>query len=38
MGKKFLRESLGMEKKKRNIVYDNLDHLAGIFMSFYILQ
>lgn len=24
-----LKESLGIEKKKRGIVYDDLDHLAG---------
>jgi plasmid stability protein len=26
---KILRESLGIEKKKRSVVYDDLDHLAG---------
>jgi plasmid stability protein len=26
---KILKESLGIEKKKRNVVYDDLDHLAG---------
>jgi plasmid stability protein len=26
---RLLRESLGLEKKKRNIVYSDLDHLAG---------
>ena len=26
---RILKESLGMEKKKRNVVYDDLDHLAG---------
>lgn len=26
---KVLRESLGLEKKKRTIIYDDLDHLAG---------
>lgn len=26
---KMLRESLGMAKKKRSVVYDDLDHLAG---------
>ena len=30
---KILRESLGMEKKKRNIVYDDLDHLAGTWTN-----
>ncbi len=24
-----LKESLGLEKKKRGVVYDDLDHLAG---------
>ena len=24
-----LKESLGIEKKKRGVVYDDLDHLAG---------
>lgn len=24
-----LKESLGIEKKKRSVVYDDLDHLAG---------
>jgi len=26
---KIIKESLGIEKKKRTVVYDNLDHLAG---------
>lgn len=26
---KILKKSLGMEKKRRNITYDDLDHLAG---------
>ncbi len=26
---KILKESLGIEKKKRTAVYDDLDHLAG---------
>ena len=26
---RLLRESLGLEKKKRNVVYTDLDHLAG---------
>ena len=26
---RILKESLGIEKKKRNVVYDDLDHLAG---------
>lgn len=26
---KILKESLGMEKKKRTVQYDDLDHLAG---------
>jgi hypothetical protein len=26
---KILKESLGLEKKKRTILYDDLDHLAG---------
>jgi plasmid stability protein len=26
---KVLKESLGIEKKKRGVVYDDLDHLAG---------
>lgn len=26
---KILRESLGIEKKKRRVVYNDLDHLAG---------
>jgi len=26
---KILKESLGMDKKKRTILYDDLDHLAG---------
>jgi plasmid stability protein len=30
---KILRESLGIDKKKRSIVYDDLDHLAGTWSS-----
>lgn len=30
---KVLKESLGMEKKKRMIQYDDLDHLAGSWSS-----
>jgi plasmid stability protein len=26
---KILKESLGIEKKKRNVIHDDLDHLAG---------
>ena len=26
---KTLRESLGLKKKKRTVIYDDLDHLAG---------
>ena len=26
---RILKESLGLEKKKRNVVYNDLDHLAG---------
>lgn len=26
---RIIKESLGMEKKKRGVVYDDLDHLAG---------
>jgi plasmid stability protein len=26
---RILKESLGIEKKKRNVVYGDLDHLAG---------
>jgi len=26
---RILKESLGIEKKKRTVVYDDLDHLAG---------
>lgn len=26
---RLLKESLGIEKKKRGVVYDDLDHLAG---------
>jgi hypothetical protein len=26
---KILKESLGIEKKKRIVIYDDLDHLAG---------
>jgi plasmid stability protein len=30
---KILKESLGIEKKKRGVVYDDLDHLAGTWSS-----
>jgi plasmid stability protein len=30
---RILRESLGIEKKKRNVVYDDLDHLAGTWSA-----
>lgn len=30
---RILKESLGIEKKKRNVVYDDLDHLAGTWSS-----
>lgn len=26
---RILKESLGIEKKRRNVLYDDLDHLAG---------
>ena len=26
---RILKESLGLEKKKRSVLYDDLDHLAG---------
>ncbi len=26
---RLIRESLGLDKKKRNVVYSDLDHLAG---------
>lgn len=26
---KMIKEALGLEKKKRNMLYDDLDHLAG---------
>jgi hypothetical protein len=30
---KILKESLGLEKKKRRVLYDDLDHLAGTWSS-----
>lgn len=30
---KILREALGIEKKKRSVVYDDLDHLAGTWSA-----
>lgn len=33
MGTKILKEFLKMEKKKRNIVFDDLDHLAGTWTN-----
>ena len=30
---RILKESLGIEKKKRNVVYHDLDHLAGTWSS-----
>jgi plasmid stability protein len=30
---KILKESLGLEKKKRTILYDDLDHLAGTWSA-----
>ncbi len=30
---RLLKESLGIDKKKRGIVYDDLDHLAGTWSS-----
>ncbi|HBA87406.1 MAG TPA: hypothetical protein DCZ75_05260 [Geobacter sp.] len=30
---RILKESLGMEKKKRIVIYDDLDHLAGTWSS-----
>ena len=30
---KLLKESLGIDKKKRSVVYDDLDHLAGTWSS-----
>jgi hypothetical protein len=30
---KILRESLGIEKKKRSVVYHDLDHLAGTWSA-----
>ena len=30
---RILRESLGIEKKKRTVVYDDLDHLAGTWSA-----
>lgn len=30
---RIIKEGLGFEKKKRNIVYDDLDHLAGTWSA-----
>ncbi|CAG0946941.1 hypothetical protein [Geobacter sp.] len=30
---KLLKEALGMEKRKRSVVYDDLDHLAGTWSA-----
>ncbi|MBI2354136.1 MAG: hypothetical protein HYV06_03745 [Deltaproteobacteria bacterium] len=30
---RILKEGLGIEKKKRNVVYDDLDHLAGTWSA-----
>ena len=30
---RILKESLGIEKKKRSVVYDDLDHLAGTWSA-----
>ena len=30
---KILKESLGLEKKKRRVLYDDLDHLAGTWSA-----
>jgi len=30
---KLLKESLGIDKKKRGVVYDDLDHLAGTWSN-----
>jgi hypothetical protein len=30
---RIIKESLGMEKKKRSTVYDDLDHLAGTWSA-----
>ena len=30
---RILRESLGIEKKKRTVIYDDLDHLAGTWSA-----
>ena len=30
---RILKESLGIEKKKRTVVYDDLDHLAGTWSA-----
>jgi hypothetical protein len=30
---RILKEGLGLEKKKRNVVYDDLDHLAGTWSA-----
>lgn len=30
---RILKEALGIEKKKRSVVYDDLDHLAGTWSA-----
>lgn len=30
---KLLKEKLGLEKQKRNLLYDDLDHLAGTWSA-----
>ena len=30
---RLLKESLGIEKKRRNVVYNDLDHLAGTWSA-----
>jgi len=30
---RILKESLGLEKKKRRVLYDDLDHLAGTWST-----
>jgi len=30
---KLLKESLGIDKKKRGVIYDDLDHLAGTWSN-----
>lgn len=30
---KILREALGIDRKRRNIIYDDLDHLAGTWSA-----